>query len=452
MKLILISTINAPQKVPPLSLAIIASLTPRDWDIEVIDENFDVFKFKEADLVGITAFTNNAPRAYEIAAEYRKHNIKVVMGGIHASMVPEEAAKYVDTVVIGEAEGIWGTVIQDFMNGELKPVYKAEWLDCDHWPIPRREIFHARYYQDVIQTTRGCPMSCDFCSVSSFNGRHYRQRPVEEIITELKTIKKKYIFFLDDNILGHGKKCEERALQLFRRMDEEKLDKIWYSYASINFADHPEIMAAASKCGCKMIFIGFESEGDAQLSEMNKNQNIKSGSSSYHQVVKKINHHGIAVMGGFIMGFDADTRKSILKRRKFLMKSRINIIALSFITPFPGTVYYKRMQDENRITKNNYPEDWKLYTFLNIVYQPKNISSDELTQLYIKTLTKLLSRRYIFLRVLIAFLQSRSKTTARWVYNVNRTQYRGIQRYYKMVKDQKVKAKEIKETQENMIF
>lgn len=432
MKLVLISTINAPRKVPPLNLAIIASLTPKDWDIEVIDENFDKFEYKEADLVGITAFTNNAPRAYEIAAEYRSHNVKVVMGGIHASMVPEEAGKYVDCVVIGEAEGIWGTVIQDFLNDELKPVYKAELLGCDHWPIPRHELFHPGYYIDVIQTTRGCPMRCDFCSVSSFNGHLYRQRPVEEIITELKTIKKKYIFFLDDNILGYGKKCEERALQLFKRMDEEKLDKIWNSYASINFADNPEVMAAASKCGCKMIFIGFESEDDAQLSEMHKNHNIKSGSHLYHKVVKKINKYKIAVMGGFILGFDTDTRKSILLRKKFLLKNRININAISFIIPFPGTVYYNRLLQENRIIKNNYPEDWKLYTFLNVVYQPKNLTPEELIKLFVEIAIPLLSRRNIILRVLITFLQSRSKEIAHWVYNANMIQRRGLLKYFKI--------------------
>lgn len=448
MKLILISTIKAPQKIPPLSLAIIASLTPPDWDIKVIDENFDQFEYEEADLVGITAFTNNAPRAYQIAAEYRERNVKVVMGGIHASMVPEEACKYVDSVVIGEAEGIWGTVIRDFINNELKSVYKAELLDCDHWPIPRRDLFHPGYFMDVIQTTRGCPMRCDFCSVSSFNGHLYRQRPVEEIITELKTINKKYIFFLDDNILGYGKKCEERALQLFRRMDEEKLNKIWYSYASINFADNQEIMAAASKCGCKMIFIGFESEGDAQLSEVNKNHNIRSGSHPYHKVVKKINRNKIAVLGGFIMGFDTDTRKSLLQRKKFLLKNRININVIGFLTPLPGTVLYKRLLEEERIIKNNYPEDWKLYTFLNVVYQPKNMSSEELIMLYVKTITKLLSRKNIVFRVLITFLQSRNKLTAHWVYNVNMTLRRGVLKYHKMVKDQKKKEKE---TRENIV-
>jgi len=429
VKLILISTINAPQKVPPLSLAIIASLTPADWDIEIIDENFEKFSFKEADLVGITAFTNNAPRAYEIAKEYRDRNIKVVMGGIHASMVPEESARYVDTVVIGEAEGIWGTVIEDFLKGAMKPVYKAELLSCDHWPIPRRELFHPYYFTDAIQTTRGCPMNCDFCSVSSFNGRQYRQRPIEEIITELKTIKRKYIFFLDDNILGYGPKCEERALQLFRRMDEEKLDKIWYSYASINFAENPEVLAAAAKCGCKMIFIGFEAEGDVQLSEMHKNHNIKSGSHLYHQVVKKINKHKIAVMGGFIMGFDTDTRETILQRKKFLLKSRINITSVAFLTPFPGTVHFNKLVAENRIVNNNYPDDWQLYTFRNIVYQPKNITREELGQLTSETVLSLCSPVKILMRVLVTFMQSRSYATAHWVYDVGFAQRRGLKRF-----------------------
>jgi radical SAM superfamily enzyme YgiQ (UPF0313 family) len=449
MKLILVNTINAPQKIPPLSLAIIASLTPADWDIEIIDENFDEFHFKTADLVGITGFTHNAPRMYEIAAEYRKNNIKVVMGGIHASMVPDEAVKYVDAIVIGEAEGVWGDVIKDFMNNELKSVYKAELLGCDHWPIPRRDLFHPGYFFDAIQTTRGCPMCCDFCTVSSFNGNHYRQRPIEEIITELKTIKKRYIFFIDDNILGYGKKCEERALQLFKRMDEEKLDKIWYSFASINFADNEEILTAAAKCGCKMIFIGLESEGDAQLSEVNKNHNIKSNSHFYYDVVKKINRHKIAVLGGFIFGFDTDTRESILKRKRFLLKNRINMHSLAFLTPFPGTVFFDRLLKENRIIKNNYPEDWKLYSFVNLVSRPKNISPDELITLYVDIINSLLKRRNIIMRVLVAYLQSRSKSTALWVYNTNLNQRRRLLNYYKTAKAQKDKEKE---DQKNMVY
>lgn len=445
MKLVLVSTISSPRKVPPLSLAILASLTPPDWDIEFIDENFDKFEFKEADLVGITAFTNHAPRAYDIASVYREHNIKVVMGGIHASMVPEEAARYVDCVVIGEAEGIWGTLIEDFMKGELKPLYRAELLGCDHWPLPRRDLFHPNYTFDAIQTTRGCPMSCDFCSVSSFNGRHYRQRPVEEIITELKTIRKKVIFFIDDNIVGYGKKCEERALQLFNRMIEEKLDKIWYSYASINFADNPAIMEAAYKAGCRMIFVGFESEGDAQLAEVNKGHNIKSGAHLYHRVVKKINKHKIAVMGGFIMGFDNDTRESIRKRKKFLLKNRINITALTFLTPFPGTEYYKRLEKENRITRTNYPADWELYTFRNIVYKPKHLTSEELLYLCVNTIERLLTRKNIIMRVLIAYIQSRSKETARWVFRLNLIQRKALLDYHQLLKDYKKSRKAEKE-------
>jgi radical SAM superfamily enzyme YgiQ (UPF0313 family) len=167
-------------------------------------------------LVGLTAVTGSVNRAYEIASIYRKKGMPTVLGGIHASTPPEEALKYIDTVVIGEAESVWPRVIEDFEAGRLQKVYRGEWLDLKKSPKPRRELFNSNYLVGSIQTTRGCPFDCEFCSVSVFNGKRYRRRPVEEVLDELETIPQKFLFFVDDNLVGYGKKDEERLFLYFK--------------------------------------------------------------------------------------------------------------------------------------------------------------------------------------------------------------------------------------------
>ena len=192
----------------PLNLAIIAALTPDDWEIEIFDEIFEPFSYREADLVGITSYTGSAPRAYQIAEVYRSRGIPVVMGGIHASMLPEEAQKFVDSVVVGEAEGVWEQVIRDFEAGRMQKVYRPEMLPMEGAPFPRRDLLSDRYSSSSVQTSRGCPKDCEFCSVTAFNGQQYRNRPVEEILDELETISNRFIFFVDDNFVEKGKKVK----------------------------------------------------------------------------------------------------------------------------------------------------------------------------------------------------------------------------------------------------
>lgn len=365
---------------PPLSLGILAALTPSDWEVNIIDENFDDFTYVDADLVGLTALTYSVNRAYEIASIYRDKGIPTVMGGIHASMVPEEAEKFVDTVVTGEAESVWLSVIIDFNSGALKKRYKGEFLPADKIPSPRRDLFHKSYLYTSIQTTRGCPMSCDFCNTHTFNGQKYRQRPIEDVLDELESIPNDHVSFIDDNLIGYSKQATERAIDLFKGIVDRGIQKNWYCQASLNIADNEEVLKWAAKSGCGMILIGIESEKEKQLKEVSKNLNLKMGVQSYQDVFDRIHKYGIAVLGTLIYGYDSDFVEDFFERTKFAIESGIDGMQASILTPGPGTELYNRLNRDKRLFRTNYPEDWKYYHFNEIVFQPANMSPEELTE------------------------------------------------------------------------
>ena len=364
---------------PPLGLGIVAALTPPHWDVEILDENFDTFEYREADLVGLTALTSAVNRAYEIAGIYKGKGIKTVLGGIHVSMLHEEALKYADSVVIGEAESVWAQLIADFEQGVLKRKYKAELLPMNKAPLPRRDLFHPGYVYANIQTTRGCPMKCDFCSVHIFNGSHYRQRPVEEVLDELETIQKDRLFFIDDNIIGYSKSSAERAVELFKGMIRRGIRKDWLCQASLNVADNEEVLKYAAESGCRMILIGIESEKEGQLEEVNKKMNLKIGTENYQKVFEKIHKHGISVLGAFIYGLDTDSVEDLENRTDYAIHSNVDAIQATIVTPLPGTSLFKRLERENRLLYTNFPKDWEHYHFLEVVYKPKLMTAPELT-------------------------------------------------------------------------
>ena len=214
---------------PPLSLAYVAAVTPSNWEVKIVDENFDKFVFEEADLVGITAFTTTISRAYEIACMYRERKIKVVMGGIHVSMLPDEALQYADVVVVGEVESIWERVINDFENKRLSTKYVGIQIDLTQFKItPRHDLLHPEYFWHSVQTSRGCPFNCYFCSVSKHLGKEYRQRKPQEILNELEEIRGKYITFVDDNLIGYSPESKNRAMELFKGMIQRRLRKKWW--------------------------------------------------------------------------------------------------------------------------------------------------------------------------------------------------------------------------------
>jgi len=362
---------------PPLSLAYVAAVTPANWEVKIADENFDRFEFEEADLVGITAFTGNINRAYEIAHIYRKRNIKVIIGGIHASMLPDEALQYSDAVVVGEVEGIWEKVINDFENNRLSPKYMGPRIDLDRSVIaPRHDLLHREYIWHSVQTSRGCPFDCNFCSVSRYLGKTYRQRTAEDVLDELDQIQGKYVFFLDDNLTGYSPESKQRAIELFKGMVQRGIRSKWWMQASINVADDENVIRLAAQAGCMFVFIGFETISERMLKGMKKRINLKTGVTNYKKVVKTFHRYGIGVLGAFIIGNDYESAQYYKELADFLVHSGIDIVQITVLTPLPGTNLMDQMQQEGRLVYQDFPRDWDKYRFSYMVHKPIGINSD----------------------------------------------------------------------------
>lgn len=367
----------------PTGLDYVAALTPSDWDIKIVDEHVESVTFEEVDLVGITAMTCNAPRAYEISERYRQKGIKTVMGGFHASICYDEAIKFFDSVVIGEAESVWGTVIHDFEHNNLKPFYKGEHIPLDNLIWPKRNQYNLHKYRGngvYVLTARGCPNNCDFCVAATFYGNKYRQRPVEEVLDELESFSERNFFFLDDNILGYGNKAEQRAIQLFKGMSDRGLKKRWASQVGIDFANNPDVLKWAKKSGCMVVFIGFESINTETLQSMHKGRNLKVGTSHYKDIINRIHDHGIAVHGAFLFGNDEDNKDVFHRTTEFILDAKIDSVQFTVLTPYPGTRLYERLRQEGRLLLTNYPEDWKHYDMVSVTFRPKQMTPDELRE------------------------------------------------------------------------
>jgi radical SAM superfamily enzyme YgiQ (UPF0313 family) len=362
----------------PLSLMVLAGLSPSEWEITIVDENLSAPNYEampRPDLVGITAFTSQAPRAYEISARFRRLGVPVVMGGIHASMCMEEVMEHVDSVVTGEAEGIWPQVLKDARHRRLKRRYDGGLANMAHAPPARHDLLSGRYACGAIQTTRGCPMNCSFCSVTAFNGSHYRQRPIPDVVREFQSIREKYVLVVDDNLIGTRPDHIARAKDLFRAMKKANLRKQWFAQASINFADHEELLRLAAKAGCIGVFIGFETLSLEGLREIGKKFNLLKGR-DFRTSVRRIQRHGILVAGSFIIGLDID--EPGIGKRIAELSDRYGVDNLNalFLTPLPGTRLWDQMKSEGRIVLDTYPEDWKYYTLTFPVARYKHLSLD----------------------------------------------------------------------------
>jgi radical SAM superfamily enzyme YgiQ (UPF0313 family) len=366
-------------RIPPLGLAYVAAVTPPDWTVRVVDENVEpFFSPGDADLVGLSSMTPDIRRAYRIARDCGRAGVPVVMGGIHASMLPEEALGVSDSVVIGEAEKVWPRVLDDFLAGRLEREYRGTWDPLDHLPLPRRDLFPSVYRTATVQTARGCPFGCEFCSVSRFNGGRYRTRPVREVLDELSAISRKALFFVDDNLFGTGGPGRERALELFRGMVDRGLRRYWFGQTSLEMAGDSELLAWAARSGCKLLLIGFESLHEGSLRQMDKRINLGLDPRRYRASIRAFHRHGIAVWGGFVFGMDGETVESIDRTHRFLRSSRLDVVQLTAVTPLPGTRLYERLAREGRIRYTGYPDDWRRYSFMECVIVPDQVSGEEL--------------------------------------------------------------------------
>jgi radical SAM superfamily enzyme YgiQ (UPF0313 family) len=327
------------------------------------------------DLVGITAFTSQAPRAYEISAYFRGLGVPVVMGGIHATMCLEEVLERVDTVVTKEAETIWPQVLKDALSGNLQRHYDGGHVPVEDFVPARQDLLPQGYAFGTIQTTRGCPLNCSFCSVTTFNGSQYRQRPIEDVVREFATIPEKRILVVDDNLIGTRPDHIARAKDLFRALAKAKLGKHWIGQATINFSDDDELMALAWKAGCRGVFVGFESPTAEGLRELGKRFNLRAGR-DFRASVRRIQRHNILVMGSFIIGLDIDDAGIGVRVAQAAKEYGVDSMNALFLTPLPGTRLWDQMKSEDRITLDKFPEDWRYYTLNFPVARYQRLSSD----------------------------------------------------------------------------
>lgn len=295
------------------------------------------------------------------------------MGGIHATMVLDEATERVDAVVTGEADEIWPEVLRDAERGMLQRVYRGAPVDMARVPIARHELLSSGYMFGSIQTTRGCPLDCHFCSVGAFNGKRYRLRPIPEVIKELERIKERYLLIVDDNLIGTSREHAARAKELFRAMIDARIRKRWMAQVTVNMADDEELLALAARSGCFGVFIGFESPTVDGLLEVGKRFNVRDGR-DFALSCRRLQRHGIAVVGSFIMGLDVDTPGVGKRIAEVATSYGIDILNLMFMTPLPGTRLWDRMKSEGRIAAHRFPDDWRYYTLNHPVASYRHLS------------------------------------------------------------------------------
>jgi len=360
--------------LPRMSLPQLAAITPEGIDSVIVDEyteniNFDI----DVDLVAISATTVQAPRAYKISEEFRRRGKKTIIGGIHASLLPDEVQNYTDSVIIGEAEGLWNDVLTDLKYGTLKPRYKSEGkLDITNIPAPNLSKLQLNKYKvqfRPIQTTRGCPHNCDYCSVTKFFGKSYRHRSIEDIVKEIKDLNVKDIFFVDDNIAANP----ERAKALFKAITPLKIS--WISQCCMSIAYNDELLELAQKSGCANLMLGLESLSPQSLGSVNKSFNKVD---DYYYVIDKLHRHGITVMGLMVFGFDYDDENVFEKTANFMDEAKVDYPCYWILTPYPNTPLHQQLEAEGRIIER----DWSKYDCSHVVYKPKLMSPETLQEGY----------------------------------------------------------------------
>ena len=373
--------LSSPFRFQRVNLPLLAALTPPGHKITLVEEAFAPDDInQDVDLVGITVLTELALRAYHIADIYRRKGVKVVMGGIHPTVLPEEALKHADAVVVGEAEGVWPQLVSDAAAGQMQRIYHAgKMTDLTGLPKPARELCpEAKYkgYNPIpipigVETSRGCPHDCEFCCIGSTLGKQYRVRSVQEVIAEIESIDSPHIFFVDD-ALGLNRKV---AKELFTEMIP--LKKRWLAQGTVSLAEDPELLSLMKRSGCLGLLIGFESIQKTTQDEVMKIRNLKI---DFYEAMRRFHGEGFGILGSFVFGFDFENKDVFDQTFEFIMKSYMDVVQLRILTPYPGTRLYERLLKDGRL----FEHDWWLQGHPpdTVLYQPMGMTVDELISGY----------------------------------------------------------------------
>lgn len=377
---------------PGLTLPYLSALFPKECGIEIIEDAVEEINYDEpVDLVGITVMTAQAPRAYQIADEYRKRGVKVIMGGFHPTFCPEEAKQHCDSVVIGEAEELIELIIKDLHNDSLKPFYKREAPhDLASLPPPRYELIKFKNYQAPffpIQTNRGCPRNCSFCSVTKFYGASYRHRPIGDVIRDVKKAGK-FIFFTDDNFAANA----DYTFELLKEL--KKYQRYWFAQCNTIAVQKSGMLEKMKEAGGACLYIGFESLNRETLKTHHKGFN-KPG--EYKEIVKAIRKNGLTVIASMMVGFDEDDLETLDEILSFTASAKVHGLALYILTPFPGTIFFDQCIAQKRLLTN----DWSFYTATHPVFRPAKVNAEELEKAYWETNLKFYSLSSMIKRLVI---------------------------------------------------
>ena len=363
-------------EMEPLPPATIAGLTPQDVDIRFYDDRMEQIPFDEpTDLVAISVETYTARRSYQIASDYRRRGVPVVMGGFHPTLCPDEVSEYAESVVVGEAEESWPRLIDDFRHGRLERMYRATGRPSLRNVRPDRRIFRGKRYLPIglVEAGRGCHFRCDFCAVQTVFKQTQTRRPLDDVIAEVAGLRgsRRMFFFVDDNITSNLADAKEflRALAA--------LNVRWVSQSSINAAHDEEFLDLLKRSGCQGVLIGFESLNPAALASMNKSFNTMRG--GYEVALANLRRFGLRLYATFIFGYDADTAESFVDATEFARAHRFYIAAFNHLTPFPGTPLYARLQREGRLLYDSWWLDPQ-YRYNAVPFRPATMSPEALAR------------------------------------------------------------------------
>jgi radical SAM superfamily enzyme YgiQ (UPF0313 family) len=351
----------------PLALPILKALTPEDIEVKIIDENHDTIPYDEHwDLVGITVMLHVAPSAIAIAKMFRSRGIKVAFGGFFPTLNSDDARSHVDSIIAGEAEHVWNDVIYDLIRNQLQPFYKAkQHIDLKDIPFIRKDFFSKKDEFYHIETTRGCPYNCDFCSVTNFYGRRFRHRPVDHVMRQIEELKGKILFFVDDNITGDP----TYARELFREMIPLKIK--WSGQFSLNNAANRELMCLAAESGCQFLFTGIESLSQDNLQAVDKKW---AKTEKFAEWIRMTHDAGIGIYGSFMFGFEGDDKDVFQRTLDFCEDNEIELALFSALCPRQGSHFYQQLQAEGRIFETDVAKFNGQYS----TFHPKNMTSEEL--------------------------------------------------------------------------